>query len=231
MSDIRIVMNLGQHSEAAAQRPWNGLPRPSQPTVLCAIYTPAAISCWGRLTVRLLTGHSTHGAYPQHWPDLTPAWLCLLVGEGWERAVSLLNLVSQKGATSSAGRRADLITGAASLPALSPRPSHWSHPAHWALIYLPHSPRPSVGESVQWLPCLMLVLKVNIPRRPKQTSQMKRSQNKTPACTQPGTAVHARGWTQAPPAPEQVLGTVLQAGGWGPCPAQKAKEQQGHTGS
>lgn len=56
--------------------------------------------------------------------------------------------------------------------------SHWLHPAHFNLIFLPHVPCPSVDESVQLLPCPMLVWKLgNIPlKRPKQ-SKGKRSWN------------------------------------------------------
>lgn len=41
----------------------------------------------------------------------------------------------------------------------SPTLSHWLHPAHFNLIFLPHVPRPSVGESVQLLLSLKLVWK------------------------------------------------------------------------
>jgi hypothetical protein len=65
------------------------------------------------------------------------------------------------------------ITSAASLS-----PSLRLHPAHFNLIFLPHVPRPSGDESVQLLPCLMLVSKLGtFPKDQNHTYKGERSQN------------------------------------------------------
>lgn len=56
-------------------------------------------------------------------------------------------------------------------------PPHWLHPAHFNLIFLPHVPRLSVDESLQLLPCLMLVL--NLRTFPKDQNKQGKKDHKT----------------------------------------------------
>lgn len=57
--------------------------------------------------------------------------------------------------------------------------SHWLHPAHFNLIFLPHVPRPSVDESVQRLPCLMQVWKLGTFPPKDQNKQVRVKDHET----------------------------------------------------
>lgn len=57
--------------------------------------------------------------------------------------------------------------------------SHWLHPAHFNLIFLPHVPRPSVDESVQLLPCLMQVWKLGTFLPKDQNKQVRVKDHET----------------------------------------------------
>lgn len=57
--------------------------------------------------------------------------------------------------------------------------SHWLHPAHFNLIFLPHVPCPSVDESVQLLPCPMLVWKLGTFPSKDQNKQVRVKDHET----------------------------------------------------
>lgn len=158
MSDIRVFMNLGQHSEAAAKRPLNELRSPGQPAVLCTIYIPKATSyvwhdwSWGPAHNGLQDQTIPASSNNSFWssPGFT-LW--------WERLCVFSEPKPRWMPPPRSPRLCPLQESCIPFP-VPLTLSHWLHPAHFNLIFLPHVPRPSVHESVQILPWLRLVWKL-----------------------------------------------------------------------
>lgn len=178
MSNIRVFMNFRQHSEAAAKRSLNELSSPGQSTVLCTIYIPKTISyvwygwSWGPCLMDY--------RIQWYWQAAITCFDLYLASPCGGRGCVPFQSLSQDGYhLPTTAFRPWPLTRYFTFPFTSLILAHWLHPAHFNLIFLPHVPRPSVDESVQLLPCLMLVWKLGTFPPKDQNKQVGVKDHKT----------------------------------------------------